>query len=899
MLASFPQPIFAAGVTLPMVLWGAALGCIPIIIHLLHKRKYRETNWAAMRFLLEAARKNSRRLRLEQLILLCVRTLILLFLVAGLQGMYFESTLRRSESGGPTHRIIVVDASFSMQYRPNLQASRFDAARQTAKNIVESAHPGDLLSVLLITGQSKRQIISTPAQSRKWVLERIADSGRASGRADLKRPGAPPASMPRTATQERGRLLPTLADVRALVKKTALKRTRVYFISDFQKVTWSPPSQELRRRIRDSMKTISEDASLMMIDVGDKSPVNTAITKLETVPSFAVAGKTVRFRATIRNFSSQELPARRVELYVDGRLSDVKSVDLDPKSEKLVSFSYPPANSPNAVPQLAKGEHYVEVRLADDRLSLDNVRGLSLPVKEELRVLLVNGKPGTKPRDDATFYLQMALSPAASSQEWKGLIKPRMIGESDLMGTDLSNVDCIFLCNVQLFRKAEARKLRAFAESGGGIVFCLGDQIEVENYNAVLYRDGDGILPAEIGKQAAEGDALRKPSHLYRFETARLDHPILNPFVGNPGYGLEKALCFQYFRTEIPKESSARAVLRFRKTSGDPSGDPVIIEMPIGQGRSILLTTSVDPPWSTWAINPCFLPLMHEIVHFAVAGRWNRRQFVIGEPLERGFPNSAANMPKTIDVKRPDGRIRPVLISERDRWRIRRGGADYFETPPSRPDSGKLKPPRRIPAKTRVRKLERRQDFSLVQWQGKTSWVRNERLERIGYSGLFFPETLSSGKYEMLLPPALGQREVYAVNVDPLESDLTPVSERGLRSDVMPGVSFSYRRSWRDDSPSFHAATTQQSSLTRWLLLAAVCLVLVEQLMAWRFFVGLALLGLFVSAEFSRQAFHWSTLTGIVMSTLLAGLLLGVIVVSRKRSRPKTRRIGSIRLSDR
>src|SRR5438874_5524072 len=54
---------------------------VPIIIHLLNRKRFRVVTWAAMRFLLAAQRKNSRRLRLEQLLLLAVRTLVVLLLV--------------------------------------------------------------------------------------------------------------------------------------------------------------------------------------------------------------------------------------------------------------------------------------------------------------------------------------------------------------------------------------------------------------------------------------------------------------------------------------------------------------------------------------------------------------------------------------------------------------------------------------------------------------------------------------------------------------------------------------------------------------------------------------------------------------------------------------------------
>ena len=56
---------------------------MPILIHLLNRRKFREMRWAAMRFLLAAIRKNQRRIRIEQWLLLAIRTLLILLVVAG------------------------------------------------------------------------------------------------------------------------------------------------------------------------------------------------------------------------------------------------------------------------------------------------------------------------------------------------------------------------------------------------------------------------------------------------------------------------------------------------------------------------------------------------------------------------------------------------------------------------------------------------------------------------------------------------------------------------------------------------------------------------------------------------------------------------------------------------
>src|SRR6266404_6447891 len=75
-----PLAFFFSG---PFSVLATAAGAVsvPIIIHLLNRKRFRIVPWAAMRFLLAAQKKNSRRLRLEQLILLAVRTLLVLLLV--------------------------------------------------------------------------------------------------------------------------------------------------------------------------------------------------------------------------------------------------------------------------------------------------------------------------------------------------------------------------------------------------------------------------------------------------------------------------------------------------------------------------------------------------------------------------------------------------------------------------------------------------------------------------------------------------------------------------------------------------------------------------------------------------------------------------------------------------
>ena len=57
----------------PMLAWGALLGVIPIIIHLLNRRRFRRVEWAPMRYLKLTIQRNRRRIEIEQILLLLLR----------------------------------------------------------------------------------------------------------------------------------------------------------------------------------------------------------------------------------------------------------------------------------------------------------------------------------------------------------------------------------------------------------------------------------------------------------------------------------------------------------------------------------------------------------------------------------------------------------------------------------------------------------------------------------------------------------------------------------------------------------------------------------------------------------------------------------------------------------
>src|SRR3954452_23566328 len=129
--------VFALGLANYPLIYGLGAAAVPIIIHLLNRRKYREMPWAAMRFLLAAIQKNSRRIRVEHWLLLAIRTLVILLVVAAMAKPFLESLGGLPIIAGQrTHHVLVLDGSLSMAYATG-ETTCWDQAKALAQQFVK------------------------------------------------------------------------------------------------------------------------------------------------------------------------------------------------------------------------------------------------------------------------------------------------------------------------------------------------------------------------------------------------------------------------------------------------------------------------------------------------------------------------------------------------------------------------------------------------------------------------------------------------------------------------------------------------------------------------------------------------------------------------------------------
>jgi von Willebrand factor type A domain/Aerotolerance regulator N-terminal len=609
----FP-PIFALGFANAALLYGLVATGVPIVIHLLNRRKHREVPWAAMRFLMAAIRKNRRRIRIEQWLLLAVRTLLVVLVVSAMAKPFLES-FGAVLAGRRTQRVIVLDASLSMGYT-SAESSRFDQAKALASQLVKDSRRGDAISVILM-GDPPRVVIGDPTQNLVEVKKEIDELTISHGGTDL------------AATFEK------VADV---LEVSSSDQKEVVFLTDLQAASWRSPAQGNEGLTRALARIEARRPRSVVIDLGKSGGENRAVTDLKLTSPVVTVGSAVLVRAVLRNFGTSRADQVRVRLTADGLLGPQEIVDLPPGEDVPVVFGQQFTTA---------GDHHVEVSIDEDPLALDNKRWLVVPVRESIKVLLVDGYFKSEPYQAETDYLAQALSPSEESPGQPAPMHVEVVAESQLSRRELAPYDVIVLCNVAQFSQPEAAALDDYLKQGGGVVIFGGDQVVADNYNQILYDDGKGLLPAKIGPSV--GDASKKEAG-FGLNPKDYKHPIVAEFQGEKDSvlsGLTRALTYQYHKLLLNPGSKARVALEF------DTGDPAVIETTRHRGTVFLVATSADTGWTTWPIHRSYLPVMQQIVLRASAGRISERNIRVGQPFDQSFPASGASAP--VKVTTPKG----------------------------------------------------------------------------------------------------------------------------------------------------------------------------------------------------------------------------------------------------
>lgn len=545
----------------PALLGGLALGAVPIIIHLLNKRRFRVVDWAPMKYLKLSIRTSRRRIKLEQIILLIIRTLFVLLLMLAVARPMVSEQGALSWVGGQsrTYRVIVLDDSLSMAYQVG-DLTSFELGRGVARKLIDSMPGRDTLTLLRS---------SAPEQPLVKETERGA----------LDDPAALLAGIERTdgaTTWAR-----VLGEVERLLETAAFPVQEVTLVSDLRAEGWSEDVQSICERLGRDGRT------LKIVDVGASSTDNVALVALEQDSAVAVPGVETEFTATIRNDTGDSYGPFTAAIHVGEGSRDLTVPRIEPGVEVQVTFSYTFGDP---------GVQALMLELPPDALAPDDVRFVSVDVREHLDMILVDGEPGAAPFESETDYLSVSFT--IGDVPWRVY----MVTDAEWLSSAPPRADLTVLANLSSLTAEHVDALEALVADGMGLMVFPGEQVDTLLYNMLLNKEGEGLLPGVLGDvvqervqglviEAAEDSALRRLADL-------------TP----EALGSVEAHTYQEVTLGEAEREHTQVLARW----DDPERSPAVLAREWGRGRVLLWTVTADRGWSDWPVMPTFLLAMRE-----------------------------------------------------------------------------------------------------------------------------------------------------------------------------------------------------------------------------------------------------------------------------------------------
>jgi uncharacterized membrane protein len=559
----------------PLLLWALPLAAVPIIIHLLNRRRFTRVPWAAMEFLLKAMKRNRKRLRMEQWLVLLLRVLAILLLF---------SLVSRPQLGGggllgtKTHHVVVLDDSASMTQRSgstNLFEKAQDRVRLLADDLTQR-RSGDLFSIVRT---------SNAGEPAMWAQRIGPDFGRRTGTL-LKQIEVGDASP------ELGKAL--VATVARAKEVQDASRTEFYIVGDRRAFDWVTPDDKPRPALLQAFASLqAEREHVTVLPVGGQHQ-NLAVVDVRLQDRLAIAAVPLTLAVDVQNFGLDPTSPASVAIEVDEQSRVVQTVPQLAPGERVtvpVGHTFHQA-----------GPHRIDVQLEpSEAFPFDDRRTLALDVRDKSRVLLVDGQPDED--EGEVFFVQATHDLPDAGFE------AQVVTEFGLEEVNLDPFDLIWLCNVQAPTAAIAERIEQFVAAGGGLAITCGALIDAPRYNELWWRDGEGPLPLPIGEidgvpDRPAGAVLSQPEHPICDGVAE----VFDLLLGNV------TQVKRWLQLVEPTAHGAAIVARIR----DAEGPPLLATRTFGTGGEVaLFAITADRFWSNLPSTDLFLVITHQLHRFA------------------------------------------------------------------------------------------------------------------------------------------------------------------------------------------------------------------------------------------------------------------------------------------
>ncbi len=578
----------------PLFLLGALAVALPVIFHLIRRTSREKTLFSSLMFLLQSPPRLTRRSRLEHVLLLLLRCSVLCLLALGFARPFFRHPIRAEPAAErPRKLVVLLDTSASMK-RSDLWAN----ARARAGSVLKSVGPADQVALFTFDRQVNR-LVTFDAWTAMAAGDRVA-----------------------LTSQRLAQARPTWFETRLDTALTAAAETleespaaespdakQIVVISDFQEGSHIAGLQayEWPRGIEVRLEPVkarqTSNVSLQLLaerDVVEAPPTS--------------VGPRVRV-ANARDSQREKFQVGWARPGENRFLGPALDVYVPPGQSRVVQLP-PPVSGAD------------RLRLSGGDDDFDDAVYVVPPESETVRILYV-GNDNEQDAAQLLYYLKRAFQ--QTRHEVAQVVTQRP--EAALLPATPPDMPLVIVGDAP--DADQLKTLRAWLTGGETVLFVM-----------------KSVLAAQAAARLAGAEALAAtdaPASGYAM-LGQVDFQdrVFAPFA-DPRYSDFTKIHFWKFRRLDPAQlPGARTLARF------DSGDPALLELSVGKGTLLLLTSSWQPSDSQLALSSKFVPLLYSILDSAGGLKSQSRQFTVGETVR--LPTRALTAAgRAVIITKPDG----------------------------------------------------------------------------------------------------------------------------------------------------------------------------------------------------------------------------------------------------
>ena len=589
----------------PAILASLTALSIPVLLHLRPHTKVRRLPFAAMRFLRPALKRSSRRLRIQNLLLLLVRLAVFTFVILALA----RPVIRKKggavgDSEGATDVVVILDATLSMACKEGPK-SRFDRSLERADEMLDSLQENDGAG-LIVMGRGPR-----------ILAELSPDIGMA-------REGLSQAAQ----TSSAGAMLRAVSLALRMLEESEAPNRELCVFSDLQQSSWTGEVPEL------ASPEFKDAVNVYAVDIGSADTRNLAIAKTEIPSDIRQTGVPATLSAEVWNFGDSDSDCL-VRLAIDGKFRGEKAINVPSGGSARAQFRHSFDE---------EGLHHGFFRIGADPLEADDSRFFAINVHGGIAVLCVDGDPSDVAFQSETYFLGSALAPGGGESSNSPFL-PKIVTTEILSQVDVAQYAAIILANVARLDAHQVSRIDAYVNAGGRLLMFPGGRTDRDWHNGALAANpGEGILPAHFGDLAEPPPGTGEARSLKDYD---IHHPIFLRFRDNT-YGDLSTFRFEKVHTLKHEEfAESRVLARFS------DGLPALIEANRGLGKVVLAAFPADSEWGNLPLKTAYLPFVHELTRFLTGRAQMQRGHTVGDRIP--FTLDLADFGTSITIAPPQG----------------------------------------------------------------------------------------------------------------------------------------------------------------------------------------------------------------------------------------------------